>query len=125
LHKVLGFAGSSGNGVDVALAFDGEAGYRFAGLGDSFDDSAGPTGLDADDDASGHVGIAAGSDQRAEMQLEVFSKLQTSIGVWKRERAFYIVADGLRAGVRQIVERENDYVIANADSPILTPIAEK
>ena len=92
---------------------------------DSFDNPAGPTWLDADHDAGCYVRIAAGANERAEMQLEVFAELQPAVGVRKRQGAFNIVSDCFGAGVGQIVEREDDYVIANADSPVLPPIAEK
>ena len=125
LHKFLSFARSRGNGVDIAMAFDREAYYRFAGFGDSFDDASGPAGLDADDYAGCNVRIAARADERAEMQFQVFAKLQTPVGVRKRQGPLDVVGDGFRAGVGQIVEWKNDHMIANANSSVLTPIAEK
>jgi hypothetical protein len=59
------------------------------------------------------------------MQLQVFAKLQTSVGVRKSQHPFNIIRDGFSAGVGQIVERENDNMIAYADSTVLTPIAKK
>jgi hypothetical protein len=59
------------------------------------------------------------------MQFQIFAELQTTVRMRKRERPLNVIGDGFRAGVRQIVEREDDHMIAYADATVLTPIAEK
>ncbi len=110
---------------DVAVALDRESGDRLAGFGDAVDDAAGPARLDADDDAGGDVGIAAGADERAEMEFEIFAELQAAIGVRQRQRALDVVGDRFGGGVGKIIERQNHDVIANADAPVFPAVPRK
>ncbi len=54
------------------------------------------------------------------MELEILTELQTPIGVGQRERALDRVGDGLANGVRQIVEGQQDDMIADPDTSVLT-----
>ena len=123
LHVFLGDVGRLRDGGDVAVAFDAEADDRLAGLGDAVDHALGPAVLDADDDDGGDVRIGAGADQRAEMQIEVLAELQAAIGVRQRHRALDVVGDRLAGRVRQVVERQDDDVVAHADAAVLAPPA--
>ena len=123
LHVLLGDVGRLGDGGDVAVAFDAEAGHRLAGLGDAVDHALGPAVLDADDDHRGDVRIRAGADQGAEVQIEVLAELQPAVGVRQRHRALDVVGDRLAGGVRQVVERQDDDVVAHADAAVLAPPA--
>ena len=79
----------------------------------------GPAVLDADHDDGGDVRIGAGADQRAEMQVEVFAELQPAIGVRQRHRALDVVGHRLAGGVGEIVQRQDDDVVAHADAAVL------
>ncbi len=111
--------------VVVAVALDAEADHRLAGRGDAVDDLLGPAVLDADDDHGGDVRVAAGADQGAEVELEVGAELQPAVGMRDRQRALDVVRDRLGGGVRQVVERQDDDVIAHADAAVLAPVAEE
>ena len=107
------------------MALDGEALDRLAGLGNALDDAAGPARLDADYDHCRHVGIAAGADQGPEMQFQVFAELQAPIVVRQRQAAVDVVGDLLAGRVGQVVERQDDHMIADADAAVLAPKAEE
>src|SRR5690606_5330457 len=123
LQHLLGLVGGAHDSVDVAVQLDAEADHRLAGLGDALDDLVGPALLDADHHDCGDVRIAADTDQRAEMKLEVGAELQPAIGMRQRQRALDVVGDRLGGGIRQIVEREDDDVVSHADAPVLAPPA--
>ena len=89
---------------------------------DAVDDLLGPALLDADHHHRGDVGIAAGADQRAEVQIEVGAELQPAIGMRNRQRALDVVRDRLGRGVGQIVDRQDDDVVAHADAAVLAPV---
>ena len=109
----------------VAVALDAEADDGLAGRGDAVDDLLGPAVLDADDDDRGDVRVAAGADQRAEVQVEVGAELQPAVRVRDRQRALDVVGDRLGGGVGQVVERQDDDVVAHADAAVLAPVAEE
>src|SRR5690606_23246928 len=119
LQHLLGLVGGPGDRIDVAVQFDAEAGDRLARLGDAFDDLVGPTLLDADHHDGRDIGVAANADQRAEMQVEVGAELQATVGMRQRQGALDVVGDRLAGGVRQIVERQDDDVIAHANPAVL------
>ena len=79
--------------------------------------------LDADHDHGGDVRVRAGADQRAEMELEVLAELQPAIGVRQGERALDVVRDRLAGGVGEVVEGQDDDVVAHADAAVLAPVA--
>jgi len=109
--------------LEVAMALDGEAGHRLAALRDALDHAPGPARLDADDDHRGDVRVRPGPDQRAEMQREVLAELQPPIGVRQGHRALDVVGDGLAGRVGQVVQRQDDHVVADADAPVGTAIS--
>ena len=123
LQELLGLVGGLGDGGDIAVALDAEAHHRLAGLGDAFDHAIGPAVLDADHHHGRDVRVGAGADERAEEQVEVGAELQAAVSVRQRQGALDIVGDRLARGVRQIVERQDRHVIANADPPVLAPPA--
>jgi len=43
----------------------------------------------------------------------------------QRHRALDVVLHRLRRGVRQIIDRQDDHVVAHADAPVLTLVPEK
>jgi hypothetical protein len=96
-----------------------------AGRGDAVRDLLGPAVLDADDDDRGDVRIAAGADQGAEVKVEVGAELQPPVRMRDRQRALDVVRDRLGGGVRQVVERQDDDEVADADAAVLAPIAEE
>ena len=123
LHEFLGVARRLGDRRDVAVALDAEAGHRLAGLGDAVDDALGPAVLDADHDDGRDIGIGAGADQGAEVQLEILAELQPAIGMRDRQRALDVVGDRLAGRVGEVVERQDDDVVAHADAAVLAPAA--
>ncbi len=124
LDVFLGLVRRGSDGLDVAVAFDGEAGDGLAGLGDAVDDAPGPTWLDADDDDGRDVGIRSSADHGAEVQLEVFAELQAAVRVGQGQGALDVVGHRLACGVGDIVHRKNDHVIAHADPPVFTSVSE-
>src|SRR5204863_7947057 len=69
--------------------------------------------------------IGAGADQGAEVQVEVLAELQPAVGMRQRHRALDVVGDRLAGRVRQIVERQDDDMVAHADPAVLAPPAEE
>ena len=98
---------------------------RLAGGGDAVGDLLRPAVLDADHDHRGDVRVRAGADQGAEMQLEVGAELQPAVGMRHRQRALDVVRHRLRRGVGQVVDRQDDDVVAHADAAVLAPVAQK
>jgi hypothetical protein len=74
---------------------------------------------------AGDVGIRTRADQRAEMKIEVGAELQPTIRVRNGQRALDVVRDGFARRVRQVVDRQNDDVVSDADATILAAIALK
>jgi hypothetical protein len=109
----------------VAVQLDAEADHRLAGALDAVDDLLRPAVLDADHDHGRHVGVAAGADQRAEVQVQVGAELQPAVGVRDRHRALDVVRHGLGGRVGQVVQRQDDDVVADADAAVLAPVAEE
>jgi hypothetical protein len=68
-----------------------EALDRLAGLADALDHATRPARLDADDHHRGDVGVAAGADQGAEVQIQVLAELQAPVG-WGSARVAVDVA---------------------------------
>src|SRR5690606_24497454 len=119
MHEFLGLARGAHDGVVVAVQFDAEAGHGLAGGGNAVDHALGPAFFDADDDHGGHVGVAAGADQGAEVQFEVFAELQPAIRVGQGQSALDVVGDGFGGSIRDIVHRQDDDVVAHADPPVV------
>ena len=65
-------------------------------------------------------GVRSRADERAEEQLEILTELQPAVGMRQREGALDVVRHRFARGVRKVVERQNDYVIANADTSVFT-----
>ncbi len=78
--------------------------------------------LDADHDDRGNVRVGAGSDQRAEVQVEVGAELQPSVRMRDRERTLDVVRDRFARRVRQVVDRQQDHVVADADAAVLAAV---
>lgn len=95
MHEFLGAARGPHDGVVVAVQFDAEAHDRLAGGGDAVDHALGPAFLDADHHHRRHVRVAAGADEGAEVQFQVFAELQAAVGVRQGQRALDVVGDGL------------------------------
>ncbi|MGF6986996.1 hypothetical protein QFZ99_006537 [Paraburkholderia atlantica] len=107
------------------MQFDAEAHHRFAGLRNPIDDTLGPALLDTDYHHRRDVRIAACADQRAEMQFEVGAELQPPIRMRQRHGPLDVVFDRLRRGIGQIVDRQDDHVVAYAHAAIVATIAAK
>src|SRR5215831_17322693 len=60
---------------------------------------------------------------RVRKKVEVLAELQPSVGMRDRKRALDVVGDRLAGRVRQIIERQDEDVIAHADAAVLTPPA--
>jgi hypothetical protein len=100
-------------------------GHRLAGLGDRVHHPLGPLRLDADDDRRGHVRVAPGARQRAESQVEVLAELQPAVGVGQGHRALDQGRHAVRGRVRDVVDRQDDDVVADAEPPVWPPVAEQ
>ena len=106
----------------IAVELDAEPLHGLAGCGDSVGHSLGPLLLDPDDDDRGDVGIAPSADQRPEMQLQIGAELKPTVRMRDRQGAFDVIGDRLRRGIRQIVDRKDDDVIAHPDAAVFTAI---
>jgi hypothetical protein len=84
-----------------------------------------PAVLDADHHHGRHVGVAAGADQGAEVQIQVGAELQPAVGVRDRQRALDVVGHGLGRRVGQVVQRQDDDVVAHAHAAVLATVAEE
>ena len=104
--------------LEVTFLFDRELGNILSGCPDAVSDALGPFWLDADDDNRVYVWVGAGSDDSAEMRLEVFAKLQTTIGVRDRHGAFDVVGYRLTGRVRDVINGQNDHVVADTDASV-------
>ena len=125
LHHAIGRAGCIGDGVDIAILFDGEAFHWLARFGDAFNDAAGPAWFDANHDNAGDIRVAARADQRAEMQIQIGAELQAAIGVRNGQRAFDVVRDRFAGSVGKIVNRQDDDVVAHTHAAIFAAPAFK
>jgi hypothetical protein len=123
LHILFRHFGSAHDRVVIAVELDAETRHGFPGLGDAVHDALRPFCLDPDHDDSRHVRIGARADKRAEMKLQVGAELEPSVGMGDRQRALDVVRNGFARRVRQIVNGQDDDVIAHADATVLTPIA--
>jgi hypothetical protein len=59
------------------------------------------------------------------VQVQVGAELQAAIGVRDGQRALDVVGDGLGRGVGQVVQRQDDDVVAHAHAAVLAPVAEE
>jgi hypothetical protein len=59
------------------------------------------------------------------MQLEILAELQPAIGMRDRQRALDVVGHGLAGRVRDVVDRQDEDVVAHADAAVLAPVALK
>ena len=122
MDVLLSLAAGPHRRVEIPVLLDREAGHRFAGGGNPIDDSLGPPRLDADYDRGGDIGIGPGADDGVEGELEVGSKLEPTIGMGQRQGALDVGGDLLDTGVRNVVDRDDRNVVANADASVLAPI---
>jgi hypothetical protein len=103
-------------------ALDREGLDGLARLGDAVGDARRPVRLDADDDGRGDVRVPPGADQRAEVQLQVLAVLQPPVGVRQRQRSRHLRGGRLAGRVREVVDRQQDDVVADADGAVLAPV---
>ena len=108
--------------VVVAVELDAESRDRLARGGDAVGDFFRPLILDADDDDRGDIRIAAGADQRAEMEVEIGAELQPAVRMRNGHRPFDVVGDRFRGRVGQIIDRQHENVVAHADAAVLAAI---
>ena len=125
LNEFLGRPGGALDGAQIAVLFNREAFHRLAGFGDPLNHPVGPFRLNPDDHHGGHIGVAASADQSAEMEVQIGAKLQPAVGVRDGHGAFNVIGDRLARGIRQIVERQNDDMVADADAAILAAISKE
>ncbi len=111
------------DGLEVPVLLDGELGDRFAGFADAVGDALGPARLDADDHNGSDVGVGASADHGPEMQFQIFTELQTAIGMRDGQRALDIVGNSLTGGVGDVVDGQNDNVVADPDPAVFAPVS--
>jgi hypothetical protein len=59
------------------------------------------------------------------VQFQVGAELQPAVGVRDGQRALDVVRHGFRGGVGQVVQRQDDDVVANPDATVLATVAEE
>jgi hypothetical protein len=57
------------------------------------------------------------------VQIQIGPKLQASVWMGQRHAALDVVRHRFGSRVGKIVQRQYDYVIANADAPVLSPVS--
>ncbi len=119
VHVVFCGLGSAADRLHVAVAFDAEEGHGFPRRGDAVGDPLRPAVLDTDHHHRGDIGIGPGADQRLEMQLQVRAELQPPIGMRNRERSLDGVRHDFTGGVGEIVDGQDEDVIAHADATVV------
>ena len=125
LHELLRLAGSAGDGVDLAVLLDAEAGNGLACLGDAVHHVLGPLFFDADNDDGGNVRVAAGADQGAEVEVKVGTELQTAVRMLDGNGAADVIGNGVASGLGKVVQGQNQHMIANAHAAVVAAITEK
>src|ERR1700722_1259458 len=123
MHELLCLARGGRHRSDVAVALNVEAGHRFARRCNSIYDTLRPHWLNTDDDAGRDIRIGSGANHRTEVQIKVCAELQPAISVGQGDRALYMSGDGFAGCVRDIVQRQNDYMVAHADATIFAAIS--
>jgi hypothetical protein len=109
----------------VAVLLDAEMRHRLAAGADAVGDLLRPGVLDADHHHRGDVRVGAGADERPEMQIQVGAELQPAVRVRDRERSLDIVLHRLCGCVREVVDRQDEDVVAHADAAALALVAPK
>jgi hypothetical protein len=56
------------------------------------------------------------------MRGEVGAELQPTVGMGNRHRPLDVVRDGLAGRIRQVVDRQDDDVVANADATVFAAV---
>ena len=67
-------------------------------------------------------GLLPGADQRAEVEIEVGAELQPAVRMRNRQRPLDVVRDRFARGVGQVVDRQDDDVVAHADAAVLAAV---
>ena len=109
----------------VAMAFNAKANDGLASRCNAFHYFGGPAVFNTDDHHSCHVRVAASANQSTEVQVQVGTKLQTAIRVRYRHAALDVVRHRLSGSVRQVVQRQNNHVVANTNAPVFTAVAQE
>ena len=122
MNEVLGSPAGIHDGLQIAVLLDREADHRLAGCRDAVHHLLGPARFDADDNACGDVRVGTRADDGPEMQLEIFAELEAAIGMRNGHRALDVVGHGLAGRVRDVVQRQDDDMIAHTHPAIFTPI---
>jgi hypothetical protein len=123
VDEFLGGPGGGADRLEIALLLDRELRHRLAGFADAVGDALGPARFDADHHDRGHVGVGAGADHGAEMQIKVLAELQAAIGMRDRQRALDVVGHRLAGGVGDVVHGQDEHVVAHAHAAVLAPVA--
>jgi hypothetical protein len=123
VHEFLGGFGCTHDGVMVAVAFNTKANNRLASFGDTVDNLLGPTVFNPDHHDSSDVGVAARTNQRAEVQVKVRTELQAAVRVRNCHGALDGNSNGFSSGVGQVIQRQNDHMVTDADAAVIAAIA--
>jgi hypothetical protein len=57
------------------------------------------------------------------MQVQVGTELQSAIRVWNREDALDVVGNRFGSGIGQVIDRQDENMVANTDAAVLAAIA--
>ena len=123
VHEFFGLARGGRHRCNVAIALDPKSGHGLAGLRDAIHDRFRPMGFDADHDAGGHVGVRAGADHGAKVQFQILTELQAPVGMRQCNGALDMGRHRFAGSVRNIVQRKDGDIVADADAAVFTAIA--
>ena len=123
MNKLFCFPAGRTDGLEITLLFDGKFSNRLARCANTFGDAVCPIRFDPDDNNSGNIWVCACANHRTEMQIQIFTKLQTTIGMRQGQRTLYIVRHGLDRRIGNIVHWQNNDMITNADTTILAAVS--
>ena len=118
MHKFFGFPAGLTDGFEIAFLLDRKSFDWLAGFGDTIDDGFGPFRLDPDYHNGGDIWVGSGANDGAEMQIQIFTKLQAAIRMGYGHGALDIVGHGFACGVRDIIDGQDKNVVADTNASV-------
>jgi len=107
----------------IAVAFDAKAHNGLSSRRNSINDALGPAILNADHHHRGNIWVAAGANQCLKVEIQVRAKLKASVRMGDRHGALDGHCNGLCGSIGEIIERQDDDVIADTDTLVIAAIA--
>ena len=81
--------------------------------------------LNPDNHHGRHIGVATSANQGTEVQVKIRAELQSPVGVRQGHGAFDVVGHCFASGVGNVVNGQDDDVVANTDATVFAPISKE